>query len=672
VDEPERRLKQTDNTSATRWQIEALSTALCAIFTAAGWLTAFPALFALAYVTGGWDATRKAIGSLRRTEIHVDLLMILAAMGAAVVGHWLEGAILLFLFSLGNTLETYAFHRTRRSIRSLVALRPMTASRIVEGSERTVAVEDLRPGQLVRVRPAERIPVDGTIRRGRSSVDESTLTGEAIPVSRAEGEDVFAGTLNGEGSIDVEVTRPAHDTTLARVIRMVEEAREARAPAQTWLERTEGRYAGGVILASAAAVVLPVALLGWTWGDAFFRAMTLLVVASPCALVISIPATIISAVSNAARHGVLFKGGAHLDALASVRAVALDKTGTVTRGRPQVVGFSLVSRGSPAMGEERFLELVASAESHSEHHLAKALLEYAKNAGVETLETSDFTSHPGRGVEATVGTSKVEVGRRSWVEERVGTPLPKEADAWLDVEGRRMATPVFVAIDGRHAGVFAVADRPRTGVREAVEALRSLGIRHIVMLTGDDPGTAAEIAKQVGIPEVRAGLLPEEKSAEIEKIRTRWGPVAMVGDGVNDAPALAAADLGVAVGAAGTDVALETADLVLMGDDLDGLVYARTLSVRARRVVLQNLVFASGVILTLVGLALAGRVDLTTGVLGHEGSTIIVVLNGLRLLRVPRERPRRRADPRGPSTGGARSSDAGLDPALTPSYPVER
>ena len=660
-----------NGTSTTRWRIEALSTALCAVFMVAGWLTASSILFPLAYAAGGWDATRKAARSLRRGEIHVDLLMILAATGAAVVGHWLEGAILLFLFSLGNTLETYAFHRTRHSIRSLVALRPMTAARIDEGVERTVAVEDLQPGQRVRVRPGERIPVDGTIRRGRSSIDESTLTGEAIPVSKSEGADVFAGTLNGEGSIDVEVTRPAHDTTLARVIRMVEEAREAKAPAQTWLERTEGRYAGAVILASALAVVFPVALLGWSLGDAFFRAMTLLVVASPCALVISIPATIISAVSNAARHGVLFKGGAHLDALASVQAIALDKTGTVTRGRPEVMGFSLLSPESRAMGEERFLELVASAESHSEHHLAKALLKAAEKAGVGTLDTRDFISHPGRGVEGFVGPSKVEVGRRSWVEERVGEPLPPDADEWLDVEGRRMATPVFVAIDGRHAGVFAVADRPRAGVREAVNALRALGVRHIVMLTGDDPGTAAEIAKQVGISEVRAGLLPEEKSAAIEEIRARYGPVAMVGDGVNDAPALATADLGVAVGAAGTDVALETADLVLMGEDLDGLVYARKLSVRARRVVLQNLVFASGVLLTLVGLALVGKVGLTTGVLGHEGSTIIVVLNGLRLLRVSRERPRDLADAQRPTPRGSPSTDVGLEPTLRPSYPVE-
>jgi Cd2+/Zn2+-exporting ATPase len=583
--------------------------------------------------------------SLRRGEIHVDLLMILAALGAAAVDHWLEGSILLFLFSLGNTLEAYAFHRTRRSIRSLVALRPMTASLIDDEGERIVSIEELRPGQVVRIRPGERIPVDGMILKGRSSVDESTLTGEPVPVTKGVGGEVFAGTLNGEGSVDVEVTRPAEDTTLARVIRLVEDAREARAPTQTWLERVEGRYAGVVILASAVAVVFPVAFMGWTIGDAFFRAMTLLVVASPCALVISIPATIVSAVSNAARHGVLFKGGAYLDALASIQAVALDKTGTITLGRPEVVGFSVLP-GEKGPDERTFLRFVASVESPSEHHLAKALLRAAGEAGVSVTEPSEFSSLSGRGVEGLVEGSRIQVGRRKWIESCVGTPVPAEAEAWLSDEPRRAATPVFVAIDGRHAGVVAITDRPRPAARQVLRALRERGMGPIVMLTGDDPATAEEVARQVGIQDVRAGLLPEEKSAAIAELRREYGPVAMVGDGVNDAPALAAADLGVAVGAAGTDVALETADLVLMSDDLEGLVYARELSIRARRVVLQNLVFASAVIVTLVSLALVGKVGLTTGVVGHEGSTIIVVFNGLRLLRVPHPGRRRRREDR--------------------------
>lgn len=665
-------MERSETLTASRWKAEAVSTAACAVLMVSGWLTSrllpsagfSTALFVVAYAAGGWDATRRAVGALRRRELDVDLLMILAAAGAAVVDHWLEGAILLFLFSLGNTLEEYAFHRTRRSIRSLVALRPARASLVEGGSERSVPVEELRPGDVVRVRPGDRLPVDGCVRSGRSSVDESTLTGEPIPVSKDEGAEVFAGTLNGGGSLDIEVTRPAHDTTLARVIRLVEEARETKAATQTWLERTEGRYAGAVIASAGVAVVLPMALLGWSFYDAFFRAMTLLVVASPCALVISIPASIVSAVSNAARHGVLFKGGAHLDALASVRAVALDKTGTVTRGRPEVIGVLALSParemagagsvGSPgsdsATGpdgqacegpsfqadEAHFLRMIASVESRSEHHLARALLEAALAAGVEVAEPRDFTSYPGRGVEGVVDGVPVQVGRRSWIEGRVGSTIPDRMRRWLSAEGRAGSTPIFAAIDGHHAGAVAVADRPREGAREAVEALKNLGVERIVMLTGDEPATARIVARQVGIREVRAGLLPEEKSAAVEEIRVRYGPVAMVGDGVNDAPALATADVGVAVGAAGTDVALETADLVLMGENLDGLVYARALSLRARRVVRQNLVFASGVIVALVSLALAGRIGLTTGVIGHEGSTIVVVFNGLRLLRIPR------------------------------------
>jgi Cd2+/Zn2+-exporting ATPase len=637
-----------------RWKVEAISTALCFVTTVSAW--AAPAsggaallLFLVAYASGGWDSARRAASALRRGDMDVDVLMLLAAVGAASVGHWLEGAILLFLFSLGNTLEEYAFHRTRRSIRSLVSLRPATASLLEAGGERQVRVEELMPGDRVRVRPGERISVDGQVTAGASSVDESTLTGEAIPVSKGSGSGVFAGTLNREGFLDIEVTRPAHDTTLARVIRLVEEAREARAPTQTWLERTEGRYAAAVILGAALAIAIPVAALGWNLQEATFRAMTLLVVASPCALVISIPATIVSAVSNAARNGVLFKGGAHIDALASVRVVALDKTGTVTRGTPRVMGFhhvlagEAVTVGSTSVGtpdlstpddeaDARFLQLVASAESRSEHHLATALVAAARERGLVVSEPDGFNSFPGRGIEASVGGHDVVVGRRSWVESRVGQPVPDTLARWLDGDGREGATPVFVAVDSQHIGVVGIRDLTRPGVREAVEALLRSGIEHVIMLTGDDPETARIIARQVGIHEVRAGLLPEEKAAAVEEVRSRYGPVAMVGDGVNDAPALATADVGVAVGAAGTDVALETADLVLMGDDLDGLVYARELSLRARRIVRQNLAFASAVILVLLGLALTGQIGLTAGVIGHEGSTILVVFNGMRLL----------------------------------------
>jgi Cd2+/Zn2+-exporting ATPase len=606
----------------------------------AAWSGAGPlsvVLYMAAYLAGGWDATVRAVRALRRGKVDVDLLMILAAAGAAFVGHWAEGAILLFLFSLGNTLQAYAFHRTRRSIEGLMALRPDDASLLDDsGGERVVATETLRPGDRIRLRPGERVPVDGRVLEGRSSIDESTLTGEPIPVPKEVGDPVFAGTLNERGSLDVVVERPVGETTLARVIRMVEDARERQAPTQNWLERTEGRYALAVIVGAGIAVVLPVALLGWSWDAAFSRAMTLLVVASPCALVISIPATIVSAVSNAARHGILFKGGASLDALADVRAMALDKTGTITRGRPELAGITSLLPGDDSAGPDHgsvLLRLAAGLEARSEHHLGRAVVEAAGARGLEISDPEDFQAVTGHGVVGRVDGQEVALGRASWIAERTGGPLPASLADWLEREAMAGGTPVVVAVDGEVAGGLVVADRVREGAAAAIGRLRELGVDRVILLTGDDTATADAVARAVGVDEVHAELLPDGKVEILGRLRAKYGPVAMVGDGVNDAPALATADVGIALGAAGTDVALETADLVLMGDRLDGLVYARSVAVRARRIVRQNLVFASSVLVGLVGLALVGAIGMTAGVVGHEGSTVIVVLNGLRLLR---------------------------------------
>ncbi|MDH5588741.1 MAG: heavy metal translocating P-type ATPase [Gemmatimonadota bacterium] len=617
------------------WKIEAASTVVAAAAILGGWALELlnhpgPALGVLlvAYVAGGWDALRTSVSELREGKLDVDLLMLMAAGGAAVVDHWLEGAILLFLFSTGNTLETFAFGRTRRSIQALMSLRPEEASVVENGIERLSPVEDLLPGQVIRVRPGERIAADGVVLSGHSRVDQSTLTGESVPVSKEVGEDVFAGTLNGAGSLDIEVTRPANDTALARVIRMVEDAREAKAPTQGWIERMESRYAIGVIAASTAAIFIPWLVLGWPFDDALYRAMTLLVVASPCALVISIPATIVSAVSNGARKGVLFKGGLHLDALATVRAMALDKTGTITVGRPELVGMTTTG----PIPRDEVLRLVASAESRSEHHLATAIVRGAETGGLALSAPESFQSVAGQGVTATVDGRIVQVGRASWIATLTGASLPQELVSWAEEDDRRAATPVFAAIDGAVLAALAVADHPREGVADALDALRELGITHLAMLTGDHPTTARFIADSVGIEHVYAELLPEEKGEILSGIRRDHGPVAMVGDGVNDAPALAAADVGIALGGAGTDVALETADVVVMGEGLAGLAHAVELSHRAQRVVRQNLVFATSVMVVLVVLALFGRISLTTGVVGHEGSTVIVVFNGLRLL----------------------------------------
>jgi Cd2+/Zn2+-exporting ATPase len=626
--------------------------------------------YALAYLAGGWEATWEALKALRQGKVEVDLLMVIAASGAAFLGHWAEGVILLFLFSLGNTLETFAFGRTRRSIQALMELSPESAAKVTEEGETEVPVGSLVPGNVIRVRPGDRIPLDGEVMVGESPVDESTLTGEAVPLRKKPGDDVFAGTLNGTGTLDIRVTRLAEDTTLARVIRMVEEAREARAPAQSWIERAESTYAAVVIMGALVAVALPIFFFGWDFDQAFYRAMTLLVVASPCALVISIPATIVSAVSNGARNGILFKGGAHLDALAGVKVAAFDKTGTLTQGRPEVAGFFHLLRGEepgevlvspevlaimtrlPArvcpvveapdtprghcpgltLEDEDFLRLVAGLESRSEHHIAQAVLRSVEALGLTVPEPRTFESLPGLGIRGTVEGISLAVGRREWVEEQVGEEVPPILLRWSEEDDRRTASPIFVAADGHHVGILVIADQPRAGAREALEALRQTGIRELVMITGDDARTAMAVAGLVGVDQVHAKLLPEEKSEVLGELRAEYGAVAMVGDGVNDAPALASADVGIALGAAGTDVALETADVVVMGDDLAGIPYARSLSLRARKIVIQNLLFSSGVILTLVVLALLGEVSLPAGVVGHEGSTIVVIFNGLRLL----------------------------------------
>jgi Cd2+/Zn2+-exporting ATPase len=618
-----------------RLGLQVTSTIVALLAMLAGWLSpevGLPALalplFLLAYVSAGWDATLRAARTLRSGELDVDVLMLLAAFGAAIVGHWLEGAVLLFLFSLGNTLESFAFRRTRRSIEALVELSPDEAILLEGSEERTVAVERLQPDDVVRVRPGDRIPVDGTVVGGGSAVDESTLTGESVPVDKRPGDRVFAGTLNESGSLDIRMTRPADQTALARIISMVEEARESRAPTQSWIEEVEGRYAAGVILASGLAILIPWTLMGWTFDDAFYRAMTLLVVASPCALVISIPATIVSAVANGARHGILFKGGAHIDALADVMTFAMDKTGTVTVGHPEVIAIRPTA-GAAAESSDRLLSLAAAAEHRSEHHLAASILRAAEARSLPIAEPTAFQSFAGEGVEAHVEGKRVRVGKSAFIQ--AGVARFDESVAEVLREQHPAATLVHVAIDGAHAGGFAIQDHPRDGARSAVAALRASGIERVMMLTGDSDATARAVGQSVGIEEIHAALAPDEKS---QILRGADGPggVAMVGDGVNDAPALAVADVGIAIGVAGTDVALETADVVVMGEDLSNLAHAVRLSRRTRRIVRQNLVFAVSMMTILVFAALMGWIGLTVGVIGHEGSTVVVVFNGLRLL----------------------------------------
>ena len=584
------------------------------------------ALYVLSYLAGGTLAAREAVTDLIHGHINVDLLMITAAIGAAIVNAWGEGAALLALFSSSNALEHAALDRTRRAVRSLMELSPALATVVRDGVEEQVPVEAVRVGDLVRIRPAERVPVDGEVVEGDSEVDQASITGESVPVGKRRGDQVFAGTLNGTGSLLVRVTKLAGESTLARIVRVVEEAREQKSRTQRFAEAFEGRYAVGVLVFTALVFLIPWLLMDREIGDSFYKAMTLLVVLSPCALVISTPASTLSALANAARHGILFKGGGYLEAAGAIRTVAFDKTGTLTMGAPTVTDIV------PLIGwdEQELLRLAASAEQRSEHHLAEAIVAAAAERGISLSQPSEFHAVTGKGIQTDVEGRRLTIGTIDLLRE-TGATLDGVPEVMEQLQ-RLGKTVMLVGEDGTVRGVIAVADAVRPTARDVIAQLHAAGVTRTVMLTGDNVHVARAIAAEVGIDDVRADLLPEEKLEIIRDLR-KEGPVAMVGDGVNDAPALATADLGIAMGGAATDVALETADVVLMADDLSLLPYAVRLSRRTRRTIMQNLSFALGVIAVLSVAALVIGIPLPLGVVGHEGSTAIVVLNGLRLLR---------------------------------------
>jgi len=581
----------------------------------------------LSYFFGGTFGVIEGVKSLLSREINVDLLMVLAAAGAAVVDQWHEGAILLFLFSLSNVLQDYAMDRSRNAIRALLKLRPDKATVRRGASDAIVPVETLQIGDVVLIKPGERLPIDGEVISGSSTVDQSAITGESMPVTKQVGDEVFAGTVNQNGSLEVRVTRLASESTLARIIKMVESAQESRAKTQSFMDAFEQRYALFVISAVALYIVLPPLLLGIDFNENFYRAMVLITVASPCALVISTPAAILSAIANAARHGILFKGGAYLEQMATIKAVALDKTGTLTTGK-----LSLTDVLPNGIARAELLRIVAAAELNSEHPIALAVLAAAKAEGVPIQAPQTFEAIPGQGVRAVLDSARVLVGTERLMGAE-GLSVPPEIITQRDrLEAEGKSTLLVHHSERGWLGVIGVADTLRPNAAEFVSALRAEGVQKVIVLTGDNQRVAQAIAARVGADEVRAELLPADKVTAIKALMQTYGKVAMVGDGVNDAPALASASIGIAMGAAGTDVALETADLVLMADDLSRVAYAIRLSRRARRVIFQNIAFSLSVIVILVIGALGLNLALPLGVIGHEGSTIIVVLNGLRLL----------------------------------------
>jgi Zn2+/Cd2+-exporting ATPase len=621
------------------WMIRLTIT--CLLTTALGWAAGdarlgLPAwlpwlLYAIAYASGGFYSIQRAWETLKARQFDVNFLMIIAAVGAAAVGQPREGAVLMFLFALSNTLETYAMGRTHASIRALLDMTPKEADVYRSGQLVRVPVDDLRVGEVVLVRPGGQIPADGVVVKGDSAVDEASITGESLPVEKRPGLRVFAGTLNGQGALDLRVATPVGDSTLARIVAIVREAREQKAQSQDFTDRVIGQqYAYAVVAITLLAIAVPLLFLGWPLSTTLYRAMTLMVVASPCALVISIPAALLSALASAARGGVLFKGGRHLEAAARVKVLAFDKTGTLTTGRPGVVAIieNEELRIEEKLGDSQFsiLQLAAAIEQFSEHPLAHAIVKGAQEREMSIPDATDFEALTGAGALATVCGRRLRIGRPSLFGE-----LASDMASAVDAQERQGRTVVALG-DERPWGLIAIADTVRPEAAAAVAQIKQLGIEKVVLLTGDNQQVATALGAALGVDEVRAELLPHEKVAAIKELQARYGPVAMVGDGVNDAPALATAALGVAMGAAGTDVALESADVLLMGDDLARLPGALALARRARAIVRQNLIFAFGVMATLMVLTLFGEIPLPLGVVGHEGSTLIVVANGLRLL----------------------------------------
>ncbi len=601
------------------------------------------ALYALGILVGGYNVARAGwYGFLATRSLDMNALMTLAAVGAMAIGEWAEGAMVIFLFSLGNTLESYTISRARTAIRSLMTLAPKAALRLAGERQEQVAVETLAVGDRILVRPDERIPMDGIVESGHSAVNQAPVTGESIPVEKEVGNEVYAGTVNGEGSLMVRVTRLAKDNTIVRIIRMVEEAQASKAPSQRFVDRFSRVYTPLVIAGAVGVAIIPPLLGAGAFGQWFYRALVLLVISCPCALVISTPVSIVSAIASAARMGVLVKGGAYLEVLGAIKVVAFDKTGTLTQGQPVVVGAQCELHDSDIASEkctecrELFAQAVA-VEQYSQHPIARAVVAQAGNYGVDLARTSaeDVRSQPGRGISGVVKGHKVAVGSHSYTHENHKDVAKPEFCQLVDASAAEGKTTVVVEDEccGRRAFI-AVADTLRPSAPQVIADLKRSGVVQTVMLTGDNQATAEAIARQAGVDQVRAGLSPEGKVEAIKDLLAAHGQVAMIGDGVNDAPALAQATVGVAMGAIGTDAALETADVALMADDLTKLVPTMRLSHQTLSTIKQNIAISLFIKALFLGLAVAGVATLWMAVFADVGTSMVVIANGMRLLRV--------------------------------------
>jgi len=588
-------------------------------------------LYALSILAGVWYFLPKAWYALRRLRPDMNLLMTVAVCGAVAIGEWFEAATVAFLFAVSLALESWSVGRARRAVAALMDLTPPTVRlQRADGGEEQVSPDQVPVGCLFVVRPGERIPLDGRLVRGASEVNQAPITGESVPVPKTVGGEVFAGTINGDGALTVECTKPASGTTLAHIIRLVGEAQSRRAPSEQWVEKFARVYTPAVMVLALAVLVIPPLFFGGAWQDWFYRSLVLLVIACPCALVISTPVSIVAALAASARNGVLIKGGLYVEAPARLEAIALDKTGTLTEGKPTVVEVVPLS----GHGENELLERVAALEAHSTHPLARAIMAYAQQRGVAICPADKYQITQGKGATGRFNGQEFWLGSHRYLEER--GQETEEVHQRLETLAKAGRTVVVVGNATHVCGFIALADTVRSGARQTLQALRDAGVKHIVMLTGDNQGTADAIARETGVDEVHAELLPVDKVTAVEALVAKYGRVAMVGDGVNDAPALARATLGIAMGAAGSDAAIETADIALMSDDLSKLPWLIRHSRRTLAVIRQNIGFSLSVKVLFVALTFAGYASLWAAIAADMGASLLVIFNGLRLLNSAR------------------------------------
>ncbi|MDQ0973404.1 Cd2+/Zn2+-exporting ATPase [Neobacillus niacini] len=612
---------------------ELIAAGLSGVFIATGWMTdkmndhvASIIFYLLAFVIGGFAKAKEGIeATYENKQLNVEMLMIFAAIGSAIIGYWTEGAILIFIFAVSGALETYTMNKSHKEISSLMELQPEEALLINNGAERRVPVSELKVGDLILVKPGERIPSDGVIKKGHTNIDEAAITGESMPVSKGLETEVFAGTVNLTGAITVQTTKASNETLFHKIIELVQSAQSEKSPSQLFIERFEGTYVKTVLVAVLFMMFLPYFLLDWTWNESFYRAMILLVVASPCALVASIMPATLSAISNGAKRGILVKGGVHLENLSHLKAIAFDKTGTLTKGKPEVTEIIVNENFS----EAELLWKTASIENQSNHPLAQSIVKYVKaNLDRDLLQPEKLEDVSGWGVKAEINGEQWKIGKADFVGKEAALSFAEGKAASLAGQGN---TLVFVQVNDCLAAMIALKDVVRQETMLAIDHLRKQGI-YTVMLTGDSEKTANVIAEESHVDQFYAECLPEEKVEQLKKLKEKYGTIAMVGDGINDAPALATANVGIAMGE-GSDVALETADVVLMKNDLPRIAEAIHLSQRMNNIIKQNVIFSITVIMVLISSNFFQLLDLPFGVIGHEGSTILVILNSLRLLK---------------------------------------